>query len=61
MTGIKTISISDTIWSDLSHLQQPGMSMSDLLEIMVEHEKKWRLIEDIKKIQTEEDLVDIEF
>jgi len=61
MTGSKNISIPETIWSDLSHLRQPDMSMSDLLEIMVEHEKKWRLVEDIKKIQTEEDLVDIEF
>jgi predicted CopG family antitoxin len=61
MTSIKTIDISAAVWSDLSHLQKPGMSMSDLLEIMVEHEKKWRLVEDIKKIQNEEDLVDIDF
>lgn len=40
MTSIKTIDISAAVWSDLSHLQKPGMSMSDLLEIMVEHEKK---------------------
>ncbi|MDN5340803.1 hypothetical protein L21_0524 [Methanoculleus chikugoensis] len=38
---------------------EPGLTFSDLLEEMIEHEKKRRLVEEIKRIQGTEDLVEI--
>lgn len=38
---------------------EPGLTFSDLLEEMIEHEKKQRLVEEIKRIQGTEDLVEI--
>jgi predicted CopG family antitoxin len=38
---------------------EPGLTFSDLLEEMIEHEKKRRLVEEIKQIQGTEDLVEI--
>ena len=35
------------------------MTFSELIEEMIEHEKKWRLVEDIKRIQENEDLLEI--
>jgi len=36
-----------------------GMTFSELLEEMIEHEKKRRLVADIKRIQETEELVEI--
>lgn len=39
---------------------EPGLTFSDLLEEMIEHEKKRRLVEDIKRIQESEELMEIQ-
>jgi len=40
-------------------MREPGMTFSELIEEMIEHEKKRRLIADIKRIQETEKLVKI--
>lgn len=59
MNAIKRIVVRETVWADLSQMREPGMTFSELIENMIEREKKGRLIEDIKRIQEEEDLVEI--
>ena len=45
----------------LSSMREPGMTFSELLEGMIEHKKKRRLVVDIKRIQETEGLVGILF
>ncbi|QYZ78981.1 hypothetical protein E2N92_05850 [Methanofollis formosanus] len=60
MTATKRIVVTETVWADLSQMREPGMTFSELIESMIENEKKRRLVEDIQKIQEQEDLVEIE-
>jgi predicted CopG family antitoxin len=60
MNATKRIIVREDVWADLSQMRRPGMTFSELLEEMVENEKKRRLEEDIRKIQETEDLVEIE-
>ena len=59
MNATKRIIVREAVWADLSRMREPGMTFSELIENMIEREKKGRLIEDIKRIQEEEDLVEI--
>jgi predicted CopG family antitoxin len=59
MNAIKRIVVREEVWAALSSMREPGMTFSELLEGMIEHEKKRRLIEDIKRIQETEELVEI--
>jgi len=60
MNAVKRIVVGEEVWADLSQMREPGMTFSRLIENMIEHEKKRRLVEDIMRIQEEEDLVEIE-
>ena len=60
MSAIKRIVVGEDVWADLSQMREPGMTFSRLIENMIEHEKKRRLVEDIMRVQEDEDLVEIE-
>jgi len=59
MNATKRIIVREEVWADLSSMREPGMTLSELIEGMLEHEKKRRLVEDIKRIQETEELVEI--
>lgn len=59
MNATKRIIVKETVWAELSLMREPGMTFSELIETMIEREKKRRLVEDIRRIQEEEDLVEI--
>ena len=59
MNATKRIIVREEVWADLSSMRGPGMTFSELIEDMIEHEKKRRLVEDIKRIQETEELVEI--
>ena len=59
MNATKRIIVREEVWADLSSMREPGMTFSELIEGMLEHEKKRRLVEDIKRIQETEELVEI--
>ena len=58
---MKRITVREDVWTALSSMREPGMTFSELLEEMIEHEKKRRLVVDIKRIQETEGLVGILF
>jgi len=58
---MKRITVREDVWTALSSMREPGMTFSELLEGMIEHEKKRRLVVDIKRIQETEGLVGILF
>ena len=60
MTATKRIIVKDAVWADLSQMRDPGMTFSELIEQMIEHEKKRRLVEDIRRIQEEEELSELD-
>jgi len=60
MNAVKRIVVGEEVWADLSQMREPGMTFSKLIANMIEHEKKRRLVEDIMRVQEEEDLVEIE-
>jgi predicted CopG family antitoxin len=59
MNATKRIVVKEEVWAALSSMREPGMTFSELIEEMIEHEKKRRLVEDIKRIQEREELVEI--
>jgi len=59
MNATKRIVVREEVWAALSSMREPGMTFSELLEEMIEHEKKRRLVADIKRIQETEELVEI--
>ena len=59
MNATKRIIVREEVWAALSGMREPGMTYSELIEEMIEHEKKRRLVEDIKRIQETEELVEI--
>ena len=61
MNATKRIIVREEVWAALSSMREPGMTFSELIEGMIEHEKKRRLVEDIKWVQETEDLVEIPF
>ncbi|MDK2917074.1 MAG: hypothetical protein PWR25_1631 [Euryarchaeota archaeon] len=60
MNATKRIVVKEEIWAALSSMRRPGMTFSELIEEMIEHEKKRRLVEDIKRIQESEELMEIQ-
>ena len=61
MNATKRIIVREEVWAALSGMREPGMTFSELLEGMIEHKKKRRLVVDIKRIQETEGLVGILF
>jgi len=59
MLATKRIPVTENVWAELSDLKRPGETFSQLLEEMVEREKKARLIEHLKKIADEGDFVEM--
>jgi len=59
MNATKRVVVREEVWAALSSMREPGMTFSELLEEMIEHEKKRRLVADIKRIQETEELVEI--
>ncbi len=57
MKAKKRIIVREEVLAALSGMREPGMTFSELLEEMIEHEKKRRLVEDIRRIQETEELV----
>ena len=60
MTATKRIPVSEKIWRELSELKQPGQTFDQLLSEIIEREKKYRLIQDMKRIEGEEEFVELE-
>jgi hypothetical protein len=69
MKAPKQIILREDIVEDILHLQKPGMTLSGVIEEMIveemiveemiEHEKKRRLLDDIRRIQEREELVEL--
>jgi predicted CopG family antitoxin len=59
MNATKRIIVKEEVWAALSSMREPGMTFSELIEEMIEYEKKRRLVADIKRIQETEELVEI--
>jgi predicted CopG family antitoxin len=55
----KRIPVTNKVWEDLSHLKRPGETFAQLLEEMIEHEKKTRLFRDMEKIEKEGKFVEM--
>jgi predicted CopG family antitoxin len=51
MVAIKRIPLSPEICEELSSLKEPGQTFDELIEEMIEKEKKLRLLKDMKKIE----------
>lgn len=61
MNATKRIPVSEKVWEELSYLKMPGETFSQLLEAMIEQEKKARLFRDMKKIEDEGEFVEMPF
>ncbi len=59
MSPTKRITVTEAVWADLLGMREPDMTFSELIETMIEREKKRRLVEDIRQIQEAEELVEI--
>lgn len=59
VNATKHIVVRDEVWAALSSMWEPGMTFSELIEGMIEREKKRRLVDDIRRIQETEELVEI--
>lgn len=59
-TSAKRIPVTEKTWQELSDLKQPGQTFDDLLSRMVEREKMHRLVNDLNRIEEEEEFLDFE-
>jgi predicted CopG family antitoxin len=59
MIATKRLAVTESVWAELSDLKRPGETFSQLLEEMIEREKKARLIAHLKKIADEGDFVEL--
>lgn len=55
----KRIPVTKKVWEELSDLKRPGETFAQLLEAMIEHEKKLRLFMDMEKIEREGKFVEM--
>ncbi|HUX99985.1 MAG TPA: hypothetical protein VMV49_10565 [Candidatus Deferrimicrobium sp.] len=60
MAAIKRIPVSEEIWKELSGLKKPGQTFDQLLNEIIEREKKYRLRQEMKKIEAEEEFVELD-
>lgn len=60
MLATKRIPVSPNVWAELSTLKRPGETFNQLLDEMIEHEKKNRLIEHLKKIADQGEFVEMQ-
>ncbi len=59
MKAIKCIVVRKEDRVDLSSMREPGMTFSEVIEGLIEREKKQRVAEDIRRIRETEELVKI--
>jgi predicted CopG family antitoxin len=59
-TATKRIPVTEKTWQEISELKQPGQTFDELLSRMAEREKMHRLVNDLKRIEEEEEFVDFE-
>jgi predicted CopG family antitoxin len=59
MTVNKRIPVSEAVWKELSELKKPGQTFDHLLNEIVEREKKYRLLQDMKRIEEEEEFEEL--
>ncbi len=57
----KRIPVTKDVWEGLSDLKKPGETFAQLLEEMIENEKKARLFRDLDKIEEEDEFVEMQF
>jgi predicted CopG family antitoxin len=57
----KRIPVTRAVWESLFDLNRPGETFSQLLEEMIENEKKARLFRDLDKIEEEDEFVEMQF
>lgn len=55
----KRIPVTRNVWEGLSDLKRPGETFAQLLDEMIEHEKKLRLFLDMEKIEEEGTFVEM--
>jgi len=61
MGATKRIPVTEKVWLEISELKRPGQTFDELLSDMAEHEKKNRLLSDMKRIEERGDFVEITF
>lgn len=59
-TATKRIPVTEKTWQEISELKQPGQTFDELLSRMAEREKMHRLVNDLKRIEEEEEFMDFE-
>lgn len=59
MIATKRLAVTESVWAELSDLKRPGETFSQLLEEMIEREKKARLIAHLKTIAEDGDFVEL--
>lgn len=59
MKAPRQVFLREDIVEDLFHMQKPGMTLSGVIEELIEHEKKRRLLNDIRRIQEREERVEL--
>lgn len=59
MVATKRIPVSQKIWEELNRLKEPGQTFDELLEELLEREKKLKLIKDMKRIEETADFVEL--
>ena len=59
MKASKQITLREDVLEDLLRLRKSGMTVSGVIEELIEHEKKRRLVDDIRRIQEREELLEL--
>ena len=59
MAATKRIPVSPEILEELSRLKEQGQTFNELIEKMIEGEKKLRLLKDMKRIEETAEFVEI--
>ncbi len=59
MTTNKRIPVSESVWKRLSELKKPGQTFDQLLDDLIEREKKYRLLQDMKRVEEEEEFTEL--
>lgn len=59
--AVNRIPITREVWQGLSDLKRPGETFAQLLEEMIENEKKARLFRDLDKIEEDDEFVEMQF
>ena len=61
MSATKMIPVSEEVWRELQSLKAPDQTFDELLIELVDREKKYRLVRDMKRIEEEEEFVELSF